>query len=306
MTRAYRWCFTINNYNTNLPDWLDILHDLELNKVIRYCVIGDEVGAQGTNHLQGYIAFNCRKYFTWMMGIFRHQAHIEPCKGTEAQNIDYCTKDHNIVYEYGTPQISRSNSKQIDHLQIYKDFKEMPFTLWKDKYPVAAIRYYNSYCFWLLNERLYNIVNYDGDLQDKNIWIWGPPGVGKSRWARQQSNHVYIKTLSKWWDGYDQKLFEVVLVEDYVMPETNNNAFLIQHMKIWSDRYQFQGEMKGSFMVISPAYYNLIITSNYSIDMCYPPSEAEAIKRRFLEVHIVDGNDINLQRKINLVNKLEN
>ena len=93
-----------------------------------------------------------------------------------------------------------------------------------------------------------------------------------------------------------------MIIEDYPCAPQGNA--LVQHMKIWGDRYPFEGECKGSHMLIEPRRFFLIVTSNYPIDLCFQTEDdKEAIRRRFHEVRMVKGDlmslcDFTLDRRI--------
>lgn len=112
----------------------------------------------------------------------------------------------------------------------------------------------------------------DGQL--KNEWNWGEPGTGKTRDAWERYPDLYIKNINKWWDGYNNE--EVVLLDDW----DPNHKVLVNHLKVWSDRYPFRAETKGSSMTIRPK--KIIITSNYPPERCFDNDEdIKAIRRRF-------------------------
>lgn len=123
---------------------------------------------------------------------------------------------------------------------------------------------------------------WQGELPQKNHWVWGPAGSGKSRaiWdsAEQQQMSIYSKLQNKWWDGYHGE--QIVLIED-VHPDWTKKAS--SNLKIWADRYPFHAEIKGSVVTIPTPSYHLVITSNYSIDECFEEKDLDAIKRRFTE-----------------------
>lgn len=85
--RARAWCCTLNNYtreeHVKLMDYM---------KGCKHYVLGEEVGEEGTPHLQGYLyAKNAVKFST--LKRIAPRAHWEKAKGSASANKAYCTKD---------------------------------------------------------------------------------------------------------------------------------------------------------------------------------------------------------------------
>ena len=99
----------------------------------------------------------------------------------------------------------------------------------------------------------------------RGFWIWGPKNTGKSHYARSISQKEYdrppyLKDQNKWWDGYTDE--PVVLLDD--ADKTMAEQGMTHLLKLWTDRYGCDGEVKGSHI---PLHHRLfIVTSNNSID----------------------------------------
>lgn len=281
-TRGKRWCFTINNYTEQDINWCKLLD-------YKYLIYGLEHGAEnGTPHIQGFVIMNERKTFVTMKNLLAQRAHLELARGTNQQNIDYCSKEGNC-YEYGElpPERGRQGGEATKRKweEAYNAAKEGDFDAIP---PDLYIRYRNSFKAIYQEEVNRNTSAIgDWDLKHHFIWIYGPTGTGKSHMARSiamtvdQEHPPYLKGLNKWWSGYQQE--KVVIIEE-ASPESCK--YLAPLFKQWCDKWPFAAETKGGHFEhgIRPEY--IIITSNYSIAECFPEiNDQEPMKRRCFEFY---------------------
>lgn len=111
---SIKWCFTLNNYTEE--DCSSIV--LTINTYCRYGIVGKEIGESGTPHLQGYIEFNKKSR---PIGIFNNKSiHFEKALGTREQNVDYCSKDEDILIHKG----KKKDIKIIENLYPYQKYIE--------------------------------------------------------------------------------------------------------------------------------------------------------------------------------------
>lgn len=190
-----------------------------------------EKGTEGTPHIQCYVHLKKNQRLSWWRKRDK-KAHFEMVKINNGAH-DYCMKEESRIegpFEYGTRPLNRA--KKADWEKVYALAKEGKL----EEIP-ADIRV-RSYCTLKRIEK--DHVNVSGEHTDcKGIWVYGPPGVGKSREARAKYPDAYKKLANKWWDGYQGQ--EAVLFED-IDP---SHTYLGYHLKLWADRYHCPGETKG-------------------------------------------------------------
>lgn len=114
--RARCWCFTLNNHTITDPvsmsrGFLDQLKSLEF-------IFQEEMGKNGTPHLQGCIKFKNQMSFSTLKK-FDARIHWEICRNWDASKI-YCSKEATRIGEIYSQANSTStntiSSKEFDRL----------------------------------------------------------------------------------------------------------------------------------------------------------------------------------------------
>jgi hypothetical protein len=90
------------------------------------------------------------------------------------------------------------------------------------------------------------------------IWIYGKAGIGKSRYAFDAFDNLYVKDTSEFWDDYNGE--DAVLMEDY-----DNDYKFLNMLKRIADCYPVKGKVKCR-SPIPLKHETLIVTSNYALN----------------------------------------
>ena len=311
-TKGKRWCFTWNNPPENWQVVLSAEEQIEdedgpasvlrrsvVQKIKKLVAEEEFAPSTGTKHIQGYVHFETQFWRNTLMTAFGGNIYFISARGTELDNYKYCTKTGRNVLKIGefTQETEKWVSKLQRTKQMLEDVTSLTWMEFTEKWPLEAFHQRNKLLDWK-SDHIKKHNAWDGDLRKKNWWIWGPPGVGKSRWVRSQfePNEICTKWQNKWFDGYDDLETKCILFEDV---DPDKIKVLMTFLKTWADRYYQTQEIKGAKTVINPGKWFIVITANYSMEECIENNiDLQALKRRFSEVEIKDSNDIYLNTRL--------
>lgn len=263
--KAVSWCFTLNNYN-----------DAELSKLralgtdeSKYLILGAEVGAEGTPHIQGFWVAKKRITFENARAKLGERCHLESLRGTHQQASVYCQKGGHFT-EYGSLPTPGSRSDLRSSCDLLRDSKSLRRLA--DEQPEVFVRFHSGFRALFITS---SILTERAEKSFVHVYV-GPPGTGKSRRAKDEADtigRVYYKPNGEWWDGYEGQ--ECVIFDDFY----GNYPF--HDLLKCLDRYPHQVPVKGSFVQLNPKH--IYITSNKPIHRWYDwakVGQKEALYRR--------------------------
>lgn len=242
------WCFTINN-----PTPAD---GAALDKIkFRYLIAGNEVGKQGTPHMQCYIYFHHAKTFSAVQKLLGGRAHIEAAKGSPAQNRVYCSKDGDFR-EWG--ELPRQGKrKDID------DIKELMNAGASQRQCIEAARSYQCAKHVQL---LFSIKKPKLEFVKKEVlWYWGPTGTGKSRRAIEVVKERGFEE-DTWISGSTLQWFQFYMDEKAaIFDDLRFNSTEFSTLLRLLDGYPFSVPVKGSAVWWKPVLI-IVTTPNHPKD----------------------------------------
>lgn len=264
------WCFTLNNYS---EEEYTALQEADC----KYIIIGKEKGKEETPHLQGYVQFKSAKTLGGVK-LINGRAHWEQAKGNPQQNYDYCSKDGDFWEKGVLPKNGKRSMEE--RIEINKQIKEKSLNELVEEgiISIKEVRAVKNAKLDLLQEGKPKRAD-----DVRGVWIYGPPGTGKTHMAKNDYPDAYIKNQNKWWCGYEGQ--KAVVLEDFDSPQLGHL------IKIWADRWECTGEVKGG--TVNLQHDHFVITSNYKPSELWrveddPKNEAlcAAITRRFKMIHV--------------------
>ncbi|ASV72306.1 replication associated protein [Porcine circovirus 1] len=263
-----RWVFTLNNPS---EEEKNKIRELPIS-LFDYFVCGEEGLEEGrTPHLQGFANFAKKQTFNKVKWYLGARCHIEKAKGTDQQNKEYCSKEGHILIECGAP---RNQGKRSDLSTAVSTLLETgSLVTVAEQFPVTYVRNFRG---------LAELLKVSGKMQQRD-WktavhvIVGPPGCGKSQWARnfaEPSDTYWKPSRNKWWDGYHGE--EVVVLDDFYGWLPWDDLLRL------CDRYPLTVETKGGTVPFLAR--SILITSNQAPQEWYSSTAVQPVEALYRRI----------------------
>lgn len=293
------WHCVLNNptedYVTQLQQ---ILTGLHTRKEISYAIFGREEGEEKhTPHLQTYIRFTKPRRLLGVKEILKNDKwHCDRVWSTEARNVTYCGKDGKTwsIGKQTDPGTAGRMSEQERWGHMRQLAAQGAFDELNETYPREGTIHSRKFeeIFYKAAQARITALPEAQSRARVNVWLFGKPDLGKSRWALQgwgpnAGMSRYVKMHNKWFDDY--RFEDVVIIDDLDQSGHTNNLAMYKHL---GDAHPFRVEVKGASMMIRPKV--VIITSNQSLQDVFSnqrPEHVEALKSRYQEIEIVRRAD---------------
>ena len=164
-TKAKRFLITLNDCGR----YEEMVKYIMGIKALKYFISAREKApTTGHEHIHAFVSFDNARSLSLksMCG-----AHIDKCRGSNKQCIDYVKKDGNIIEEYGEVPRERGGSHTVQELKEIENPDDLD---------------YKEYNTWQkIHAKISNDLDVDDFKKDVEVfYIQGPSGIGKTEKAK--------------------------------------------------------------------------------------------------------------------------
>lgn len=279
MARRFRnWCFTLNNYNEEEFAILEEATDDEVNGVVKYIIFQEEIGEEGTPHLQGYMETKSISLRNLKNKLGLARLHLERRRGRQIDAIEYARKEETRApggrqVEKGTMARARGRQPMGSIAGSVMEGKRNREIAQED--PDGYMRHYRGI------QALRHALQRHRRQAPEVLIFYGTTGAGKSCEAARMFPSAYHAPWPVggrwWWPGYENE--ETVILDEF------RHQIKLDVMLRLLDRHPLWVECKGDNMKMTSS--RLVITTNIAPHKWYPGVEENmsiaALRRRIEE-----------------------
>jgi len=249
-----KWCFTKHGKTV---DELILWGNIFLTEIkFTYCIWQIELApTTGAPHIQGYAITPTPIRMSGVKKLLSDDVHIEIARGTNEQNITYCSKaesraPNTLTYTIGTPPVGAGARTDLTEIrQIIKDTGSMR----------KVVEVASGYQAMKAAEMILKYSEPVRNWKPEVTWIYGKTGSGKTKLALETLINPWISGRDlKWWEGYDAH--EDVLIDDF-----RADFCTFHELLRILDRTPYRLEVKGSS--------RQLLAKRIWITSCYPPDK---------------------------------
>lgn len=285
--KARAFQFTLNE-----PEKYDTLKSIisGLKSCDYYISCLEEAPTTGHKHIHMYVHFT--NMYKINQKILNLNIHIEICKGSPKQNIDYVEKHGNILDEYGTRP--KQGMKTVGDLKNIKNPDELNFNEFNTWKKVHEEQNENDEFFKMLEE-----IENDKLRGPKIIYIYGPSGNGKTYSAYKTALKEYSKndigkiSINNNFCKITNDTAKCFVIEEFRPSQMHASDFLQL-----IDKYGYNCNVKGGFKFLRPEC--IIICSIISPYNIYNNEINKQFIRRITTLYKMKENHEMEEIKINL------
>lgn len=238
--RSRNFQFTLNK----ISNYDGLTNELKKLKTCKFLISCREIApTTGHEHIHIYVHFE--QPYKLSKKILSYGAHVEICRGSPKQNIDYISKDGNIIEEWGTrPAQGTRTVAEMKEMSV----DEVSPQYYRIKKQIDEDERSKNTFFDMLEE-----IRNDNLKAPEIIYITGPSGKGKTYTAYKMAVEKYKNdeigklTLNNNFIDIVNENAKCFVIEEFRDSQIRASDFLQL-----TDKYGYRANTKGGFCTLRP------------------------------------------------------